>query len=81
MKLSDMHRPEVEPVKLPRGSLWRHAVILLGAIAITVAVFEFWGDFASAWGNFMSLPPPAAPVSGPVTVQIIPSKPPPKKQP
>jgi len=74
MKLSDMHRPELEPVKLPKSSLWQRAAVLVGAVVITLVVFEFWAVFASAWTNVMKLPPPAAQTSGPVTVEIIPSK-------
>ena len=78
MKLSDMHRPELEPIKLPRSSLWLRAAVLGGAIVITVLVFAFWAKFADAYIKVLELPPPAAKTSGPVTVDIIPTK---KKQP
>jgi hypothetical protein len=68
---------------------WRRLVALAVALALTAVVFEFYAVFATAVGHYLSLPPPAAqsetakPEPGVVSVQIIPTKPPPcpKEQP
>jgi hypothetical protein len=74
MKLSDMHRPELEPVELPKSGVWPRLLILAGAIVITIVVFVFWGRFADAYIHVLEMPPSAAQPSGPVTVDIIPTK-------
>ena len=49
--------------------MWRHAVALLVAIAITLVAFEFWGRFGGAIGHVLQLKAEKA-----IPVSIIPAE-------
>lgn len=64
----------------------RNAAMLILAIGITLAGFEFWGRFGHALGVVLNMPSPSATTSTPpkddgtVFVNIIPAKPAAKPQ-
>ncbi|MBI3678507.1 MAG: hypothetical protein HY243_18010 [Proteobacteria bacterium] len=73
-----------EPPQKQRFSLFalgRHLIFIAVALAITLLVFEFWGQLGHAMGTVLSMNDTSADKNnGEVTVTVLPPKPCPKDQ-
>jgi len=52
-----------------------HAAFLAIAVALTLFVFNFWGDFSRAMYDYMTMVTTPEKPSGVVTMKIVPAKP------
>lgn len=58
-----------------------HAAFLAVALALTLVVFNFWGNFGRALYNYLDMATAPAKPSGVVTMKIVPPAPPPANRP
>ena len=78
--ISKPETPDLMRTRFSLSMLGRHVIFLVVALALTVVVFEFWGQFGRAMGTVLGMNNDAQKNNGEVTVTVLPPKPCPKDQ-